>query len=48
MKNVKENKEKKLVAVANVVADLTREGFCWFIFHQPKVPKALLEKKNKK
>lgn len=47
MKNTKRAK-RNLLTVANVVADLSLEGFCWFIFHQSKTPQALLEKKKEK
>lgn len=50
VKKMSDSKRKKQVlrAVANMTAELTLDGFCWFIFHQPKVPQALLRKKKEK
>lgn len=42
------NRKKNIIKAANVFADFSLEGFCWFIFHQSKVPQDLLNRKKEK
>lgn len=41
-------KNNPVIQEANAFADFSLEGFCWFVFHQPRIPDALLEKKKEK
>lgn len=45
---MKKNGKKILLHSTAAVAAMTLDGFCWFVFHQPKTPSCLLEEKHKK
>lgn len=45
---MKKNDKNFLLNATSAVAAMTLDGFCWFVFHQPKTPSHLLEEKHKK
>lgn len=48
MRSIKNKSGKLLASVIKEVAVLSADSRCSFFYHQPKMPKALQDKKNRK